>query len=119
MRNRWRVFLLFTIFLALVAINVYRRWPTVARTSWAEGYTDKGFQAVRIGMTRDEVYALIGRPLEVDDKEDPEEHNVYQVEHWSRSQIGYLTREISFEKGVVKGMAGQVLPGWGDSRAYD
>jgi hypothetical protein len=32
-------------------------------TVWAPGYTDAGFRAVRIGMKRSEVYALLGKPL--------------------------------------------------------
>jgi outer membrane protein assembly factor BamE (lipoprotein component of BamABCDE complex) len=34
-------------------------------TVWAPGYSDDAFLAVRSGMTREEVYALLGQPLEV------------------------------------------------------
>jgi hypothetical protein len=67
------------LFTAVVAtgLMLYRWWPVdgVAGilgplvfgddTVWATGYTDAGFRAVRIGMSRTEIYALLGPPLHV------------------------------------------------------
>lgn len=48
-------------------------WPAVAcreapsgdDTVWAKGYPDDAFRSIKIGMTRQEVHALLGPPLEI------------------------------------------------------
>ena len=72
---RFRLGSLFLITAVVSAgLMLYRWWPVdglwgvVAvvwgdNTVWAPGYTDAGFRAVKIGMKRSEVYALLGRPL--------------------------------------------------------
>jgi hypothetical protein len=106
--------LLLTVMFVLVAINAYRWWPSGGRdgTTWASGYTDEGFQAVRVGMTRDEVYALIGRPLVVKLKEDPEDGGPYHVECWSgiSEEWDYRRREIYFDNDVVTSKHGEIRP---------
>jgi hypothetical protein len=65
------------LFTAVVAagLTLYRWWPLdgVAGilgpllfgddTVWATGYTDAGFRAVRVGMSRTEIYAILGPPF--------------------------------------------------------
>jgi outer membrane protein assembly factor BamE (lipoprotein component of BamABCDE complex) len=34
-------------------------------TVWAKGYSDDAFRSIKIGMTRGEVHALLGPPLEI------------------------------------------------------
>src|SRR5262245_47373426 len=73
---RFRLRNLFLIMaLAAVVLTVYARrpldgyggslWATALgdNTVWAPGYTDGGFRAIKSGMKRSEVYALIGQPL--------------------------------------------------------
>ena len=62
--------------LVAVGLTIYRWWPAEGiggrfmavvwtdNTVWAPGYTNAGFRAVKIGMKRSEVYALLGQPLE-------------------------------------------------------
>jgi hypothetical protein len=75
-------------------ITAYRWWPLDGvsgayyfrthpdQTVWASGYTDVGFRAVRAGMTRKEVYALIGQPLET---RDDVCGKVYTTQSWIRN----------------------------------
>jgi hypothetical protein len=115
MRPRQRVMLLLTVMFVLVAINAYRWWPSGGRdgTTWASGYTDEGFQAVRVGMTRGQVYALIGKPLAIRTKDDPEGRGLYDVECWSgiSDEWDYRRREICFDDDVVSAKHGEIRPG--------
>jgi hypothetical protein len=69
-------------------------------TVWAPGYTDEKFQAVRVGMRRDEVYSLLGPPLEKVGG-----GTGSQIENWSSPKKGddsYRVRTIIFYEGRVE-----------------
>jgi len=55
-------------------------------TVYADGYADASFRAARIGMKRDEIYALLGPPL----------YAWGNVEWWSRSPADTHYRERAF-----------------------
>lgn len=79
-RSSWPRFslkrLLLGMALVYVGLAIYRWWPAEGiggrlfamvwtdNTVWAPGYTNSVFRAVRVGMKRSEVYALLGQPLE-------------------------------------------------------
>jgi hypothetical protein len=101
MKHQRRLLLLLAISFALAAANGYRWYLSSGRyVSWAESYTDSGFQSVRAGMSRDEVYALIGHPLSVDEKVGQETGVVSRLEHWSTGS-GDLRRDLHFKGDVV------------------
>jgi outer membrane protein assembly factor BamE (lipoprotein component of BamABCDE complex) len=68
-------------------------------TEWADGYTDQAFRAVGVGMTTQEVCALLGDPLECST-------NAYDnksVYRWTRphGSIHYRQRDVVFDGNVV------------------
>lgn len=71
-------------------------------TEWAPGYTDEGFRAARAGMTRREIYALLGPPLYTWENYGGAE----VVEWWTRSPEDghYRQRAVIFhgDKAVRK-----------------
>jgi hypothetical protein len=69
-------------------------------TQWAQGYTDSGFRAARVGMTREEVYKFLGRPLDLSSD------CGMVVEHWtvldpSRVDCNLFVRDIWFQGDTV------------------
>jgi hypothetical protein len=38
-------------------------WAIDEGTTWANGFSDEGFSKIRIGMTKEEVLSLAGKPL--------------------------------------------------------
>jgi hypothetical protein len=74
-------------------------YPGYSNTTWASGYSEDGFQTIRSGMKRKEVYAIIGPPLAT---EPPIETN-HSVELWTARSNGgpYQIRAIGYEHDVV------------------
>jgi len=78
-------------------------------TVWADGYSDDAFRSVRIGMTRAEVYGLLGPPLEVRQTLgtfdfDTQRQNAGEVvECWTRTpnNSDYRVRQIVFMGNLV------------------
>ncbi len=73
-------------------------------TVWAADFTDEAFRTVRAGMTRSEVYALLGPPLEVWDNGPARTY-----ECWTRSPADthYRERAVMFQgTKVVKKIGG-------------
>jgi hypothetical protein len=100
--------LLFVAALSL-ALTVYRWWPIdgiignlFARgghdTVWADGYSDKRWRAVRLGMCRDEVYNLIGLPIETGPIR---EGRVFESWTHSPGDTSYFQRYIEFKGDMV------------------
>jgi hypothetical protein len=73
-------------------------------TVWADRYTDDGFRAVGLGMTRGDVYSLLGPPLYCWDNGGGE-----IVEWWSRSPADthYRRRAIVFQGDIVSKKIGE------------
>jgi hypothetical protein len=77
-------------------------------TNWADAYTDSGFRAVRVGMSRSEVYKLLGIPFSA---------RLYPDgtigESWAmiRHASSYRQREVIFDKDyrVVRTIAAVVI----------
>lgn len=73
----------------------------VEDTQYASGYTDGGFRAIRIGVSKEEVLGILGSPLKVwsDDREG--------LEIWgytsTPSDSNYRIRVVQFRGGVVVG----------------
>ena len=95
------------LFIAVVAMGLcaYRLWPIDGLignlfaifndedTVWADGYTNEGWRSVAVGMKRDEVYALLGPPL------DTQPTGVAgTLECWTRSpaDTDYRRRDLEF-----------------------
>ena len=78
-------------------------------TLWADGYSDDSFLAVRIGMERSEVYALLGKPLEVRPSPtmfefDARRHNLGEVlECWTQTPNNshFHVRQVVFKGDTV------------------
>jgi hypothetical protein len=66
-------------------------------TVYAPGYTDAGFMKVEVGMTREQVYRLIGQPISVWTNSDT------IGERWSRSpgDTHFRCRVLQFSEGKV------------------
>jgi hypothetical protein len=60
------IFFLFWRETAMGLYYIYERFEMWRGTDYAEGYSHKKWNAIFIGMTRDEVIRTIGRPLEKD-----------------------------------------------------
>jgi outer membrane protein assembly factor BamE (lipoprotein component of BamABCDE complex) len=78
-------------------------------TVWADSYSGSSFRAIRPGMTRNEVYALLGPPLEVRQSNqmfdfDTARQNPGEiVECWTRTpeDSSYHVRQIVFKEDRV------------------
>jgi outer membrane protein assembly factor BamE (lipoprotein component of BamABCDE complex) len=92
-----------------IALVAYRWWPidgfdgmfdlSPGNTTWANSFTDDGFRAVRVGMKRDEVLALLGPPLEAGTSS-----SGYRVDSWTQSVTHldrHRTRIITYKGGTV------------------
>lgn len=102
--------LLFVTIVALTIPLFFRWWPidgvfgnllpigVTEDTEWAAGYSDAAFREVRIGMKRDDVYALLGRPIQKWNWIKGEVH-----ESWTRSpgDTTYRERQIVFKGDTV------------------
>jgi hypothetical protein len=102
-----------------LALLAYRSWPmdgilgivlaTADDTVWADGYSESRWRDVKVGMKRDEVYALLGLPLEVRTKCSAFDFDTLRqlpgeaVECWSRTpqNSNYHVRQIIFKGDVV------------------
>jgi hypothetical protein len=64
-------------------------------TVWADAYSDNGFRAVRVGMSRSEVINLLGTPLVTASYPDGR-----VGERWTkgRSNLSYRRREVIFKE---------------------
>ena len=76
-------------------------WGWATDTAWAEGYSEKKFAKVRLGMTRDQVQSIMGKPIW-------EPNN----EYWSYTrspsgthyhQRGFVFSESGHVEEIVKG----------------
>jgi hypothetical protein len=63
-------------------------------------YSDNGFRAVRIGMSRGDVYSLIGRPINMQDDPDG---IIRECWTWSGRDGSYRKREVIFRGNEVIG----------------
>ena len=107
MRFRVRGLLLFAILVALLLCIGFAVRPIDGfvgnvrllfvedATNWADAYTDRGFRAVHVGMSRAEVYKLLGTPLFARHYDDGT-----IGEFWTRASYGssYRHREVIFDK---------------------
>ena len=87
-------------------------WPSID-TVYAPGFTDAGFERVQVGMTREDVRAQIGEPLDKDFRSvNRLRHPGYQArgdEVWTYTRDGgcpwsdwaWLSREVLFSNGRV------------------
>ena len=109
MRFRLRSLFLFTAVVALLVCLAFPLRPIDGfigslfllfedGTVWADGYSDAGFKAVRVGMSRSEVYKLLGKPItSYDDRG-------RRCEYWSAGQTiysSYRQREVVFKGDTV------------------
>lgn len=108
MRFSLRQLLLFVAALSLV-LTAYRWWPVDGiignlfaygghDTVWATGFSDHGWRAIRVGMRREEVYALVGPPIE-----NATMPGGQGTEYWTRSpgDTNYFQRSIEFNRDRV------------------
>lgn len=104
---KWIVAGLTMITVALVALHISlidgldgMIWASLFQedTEYAPGYTDRGWRALRIGMTQGEVTAIIGEPLQLWTNEDASVGM-----RWSRSpgDTDYRCRVLQFKDGRV------------------
>lgn len=78
-------------------------------TVWADSYSDDSFRSVRVGITRDEVYVLLGPPLEIRrvlgtfDFDTRRQNPGEVVECWTRTpeNSDYRVRQIVFNGNLV------------------
>jgi hypothetical protein len=83
-------------------------WPSID-TRYAAGYSERGFERVQVGMSEDEVVALIGRPLETHAFWKHPAYKQWGQMVWSYTQDGaapwgdwaWLSREVIFRNGRV------------------
>ena len=109
------------LWMAVVALvlTAYRSWPLDGAvnvllyqfvdeddTVFADGYTDEAFRTVRATMKREEVYALLGPPI--NQRQHPDEFKSRPapgetVECWTRTPNDgdYKVREIVFKGDIV------------------
>jgi hypothetical protein len=106
-RFRLRSLFILIAILALL-LTAYRWWPIDGvidfgnsdHTVWAAGYSDAGFRAVRVGMKRDQVYSLLGRPFE-HSWVNPRGHTVEQWTAPSDSSSVFRRRDVIFSGDTV------------------
>jgi hypothetical protein len=85
-------------------------WPAIG-TRFSPNYTERGFNAIKPGMTEQEVQALIGQPLTTGDGTAPPGHALAQPGDlvWTYSSDSserggdwaWLSREVVFRSGKV------------------
>jgi hypothetical protein len=80
-------------------------FPEDEDTEWAAGYTDNGFRAVSVGMTRKKVYELLGKPLYTWENYGGAEI----VEWWTRSpaDTNFRQRAVAFQGDRVVEKVGE------------
>jgi hypothetical protein len=118
LRFRLRDALIFTALLS-AALLAYRSWPLdgiegivfgfADDTVWADGYSDNLWHEVRLGIKRDEVYALLGEPLDIRTTRTPFDFDTLRqgpgeiVECWTRTpnNSSYHVRQIAFKGDLV------------------
>ena len=68
-------------------------------TQYASGYTDGGFRAIRIGVSKEEVLGILGSPLKLW----PDEHEGLEIWGYTStpSDSNYRIRVVQFRGGVV------------------
>ncbi len=108
MRFRLRGLFLFTGAIALAPV-AYRWWPIDGvvgnllsliceeDTVWTGGYSNDAFRAIRVGMSRREVYSLLGPPINSLD------NGGGVIECWTHSPDDghYRRRELTFQSDQV------------------
>jgi hypothetical protein len=118
-RFRLQSLLLFTAVVAIALVG-YRLWPLDGwmgslfsrvgdDTVWADGYSDNRWRSVYVGMKRDDVYELLGSPLEVQPNpklfgfDAPRQCPGEVVERWTRTpnNDSYSIRQLVFKGDVV------------------
>jgi hypothetical protein len=106
---RFRLRSLFVLIAILALLLTAYRWRPIdgvidfgnsGHTVWAEGYSDTGFRAVRLGMKRDQVYALIGQPFE-HSWIDPRGHTVEQWTAPGDDANTFRRRDVIFSGDTV------------------
>jgi hypothetical protein len=117
---RLRGLLLFVAGIAIL-LTAYRWWPLDGwigivfgsgshhDTVWAEEYSDDGWSAVRVGMKRNDVYAILGRPLEIRNSRGMFDFDTIRqnpgeiVECWTQSpnDSSYFLRHVVFSGDIV------------------
>ena len=72
--------------------------PGFDDTVYAPGYTATGFRQIKVGMTRDQSYSIIGEPLDIWTNQDET-----VSERWSKSpnDTNYRTRVLVFSNSYV------------------
>ncbi len=117
MRFRIRSLSVFVVLIAMIVGLYHALGPTDGiigevralveddETVWpVSGYSHNGFRAVRTGMSRNEVYRLIGPPISA--KHDYGD-NVFECWTWAQYNGSYRRREIIFRGDkVVQKVAG-------------
>jgi hypothetical protein len=103
-----RIALYTILFLSVLAFWIFSRsefycylWPTID-TQFAIQYSEKAFQKIEPGMTKDDVRKLLGEPIDKVIKKNG-------MEMWSYSQDGdsrlydfaWLGRMVEFDNGIV------------------
>ena len=84
-------------------------WPGI-ETNYAPGYSERHFKRVEVGMTNEQVIALLGHPLRTEEfsTSQPSYRN-YGEQVWSYTREGswplgdwaWLSREVVFSEGHV------------------
>lgn len=97
-----------------IALTACRLWPLDGwlgifcgngDTVWATGYSDNRWRSIHAGMTREEVYAVLGPPLEIRlsptlfDFDTPRQNPGEVVECWTRTPNNgsYSIRQLVFK----------------------
>ncbi len=73
-------------------------------TSYAGGYSDRGFRAVRRGMTEDQVHGLVGQPLSEGWSYEVTRPNGCAVVHFSSGQVVSWAFNDCVALGIRKGL---------------
>jgi outer membrane protein assembly factor BamE (lipoprotein component of BamABCDE complex) len=107
-RSRKLMASLATVFVAAFAILTYSIYRDTS--TYAVHFTEEGFSRIRIGMSKQEVYSILGEPLAIDTTVSPEAWIYYETPIEPRRNVFNILGPLSsveFDRnGVVTKVSG-------------
>jgi hypothetical protein len=112
MKKRIIIAVCFAILFVTAAFIYNYRIPLMCRfltifndTVYADGYSEKKYEKIQLGITTQEVFRLIGRPLyELDLTQEGGTNGPDHACYWTKSKSGdgdYFFRSVFFQDGKV------------------